>query len=481
MQEKSKFTKNLSFVLFSNLLTVIIGIVTGLLLPKYMSIENYAYYRIFTLYLMYNGFAHLGFNDGILLKYGSFDYSDIPKVKFRTYFKFIVIFQIMLGIVAAFILLNINQDPNKKVIFLFVLFNMIIINITSNLSISFQITKNFKVVSFNIMLQNLILMTSILFILLLNYTEFIFIIFAQTITNLFIFLKYFLQSKELVFGKKMKLADVKPELINLFSNGFPLLIGNIMGLVIFGIGRIAVERFFTLEEFAYFSFAISLLSLVFSFISAVSNLLFPYIARIEKEKVGEYYNKIYLIVIFITSFSLLSFFILKYIIQNYIPQYNKAINIALLLYPLIIYRSVINLVAVNFYKVLSLTKDYNKNNFIALIIVISLSLGALILKLDLDGFTFVYLISFYFWLLYTDIYFSRFQNFETKKFNFLIVIISILFLFSGSLNWLYGLIIYFISLVIVLLIFMRLYYYNFIKILLRKTILKIEKVVRNYR
>lgn len=51
--------------------------VTSFFLPRYLSIESYGYYKVFQLYVNYLGIAHLGFVDGIYLKYGGREIRDI--------------------------------------------------------------------------------------------------------------------------------------------------------------------------------------------------------------------------------------------------------------------------------------------------------------------------------------------------------------------------------------------------------------------
>ena len=42
----------------------------GFFLPKYLSVESYADYKIFILYISYVGILHLGYVDGVYIKYG---------------------------------------------------------------------------------------------------------------------------------------------------------------------------------------------------------------------------------------------------------------------------------------------------------------------------------------------------------------------------------------------------------------------------
>lgn len=65
-----KLQKGIVAVLIANLVNVVFSLATNFLLPKYLSIESYAGIKEFQLYVSYVGLFHLGFVDGIYLKYG---------------------------------------------------------------------------------------------------------------------------------------------------------------------------------------------------------------------------------------------------------------------------------------------------------------------------------------------------------------------------------------------------------------------------
>ena len=65
------FKKGFFYVFISNLIGVFISIVTGFVLPKFLSIESYSDIKLFQLYVTYLGILHLGYSDGMYLKYGA--------------------------------------------------------------------------------------------------------------------------------------------------------------------------------------------------------------------------------------------------------------------------------------------------------------------------------------------------------------------------------------------------------------------------
>ena len=69
--------KGVIVVFLANIINMALGVITSFILPKYLSIESYGYYKVFTLYVSYLGVIHLGFIDGIYLKYGGWELSKV--------------------------------------------------------------------------------------------------------------------------------------------------------------------------------------------------------------------------------------------------------------------------------------------------------------------------------------------------------------------------------------------------------------------
>ena len=57
-------------ILLANIINTVFSLATNFLLPKYLSIDSYAAIKTFQLYVSYVGLFHLGYVDGMYLKYG---------------------------------------------------------------------------------------------------------------------------------------------------------------------------------------------------------------------------------------------------------------------------------------------------------------------------------------------------------------------------------------------------------------------------
>lgn len=77
-----KLLLNSSYAITSNLLSLLVSTLVILILPKLIGVEEYGYWQLYLFYTSYVGFAHLGWIDGIYLKYGGEEYERLDKQKF---------------------------------------------------------------------------------------------------------------------------------------------------------------------------------------------------------------------------------------------------------------------------------------------------------------------------------------------------------------------------------------------------------------
>ena len=117
MKDKKKFIKNIISVMIANIISLLGSITSGFLLPKIFNIEEYGYYKIFTLYMSYAGLLHFGFLDGMLLKISGMKYEELDKQKYRKITMFYAVFQLF---VCLFVLLiSFSMERQYHYIFFF--------------------------------------------------------------------------------------------------------------------------------------------------------------------------------------------------------------------------------------------------------------------------------------------------------------------------------------------------------------------------
>ena len=68
--------KGFSISIGANLVTIMVSLIVTLILPKFISVEQYGYWQVYLFYTTYIGIFHLGITDGIYLRYGGKQYEE---------------------------------------------------------------------------------------------------------------------------------------------------------------------------------------------------------------------------------------------------------------------------------------------------------------------------------------------------------------------------------------------------------------------
>lgn len=76
----------------SNMLTVVAGVFVGFIVPKILSVNDYGYYKLFSLYCTYIGLFSIGIVDGIVLKFGNYNLDMLDKQYVRSVFRCFLIY-----------------------------------------------------------------------------------------------------------------------------------------------------------------------------------------------------------------------------------------------------------------------------------------------------------------------------------------------------------------------------------------------------
>lgn len=446
--------KDFLFMISSNMVSLVAGLVAALVIPKFLGIEDYAYYRIFSFYAGYVVIFSLGFNDGVYVRYGNVDYENLPKEKFRMYIRSFLRFQILIACILVIVSYFLINDFYRQYIVLFVALNSVIVNISGLLSFILQFTKKFKFYSINLILSKILFICSTLLCLILGYINYKYLVVLQTLINLIVLISYIYKMRDLIFGyKEPFLKNIKDIVMNV-SIGFFIMIGNLTEIVILGLDRMVMDNFFSLEDFAYYSFGVSLLTVVYLLLQSMAMVVYPYLSRSKVDNFGLLYAKVRISLLVVLGCSLSSFFFAKYFVEQFLPNYLGALPYMLLLMPTVLMRGQMKILSENLYKILRLQKDYTINNLIALIMGCIVNVIALVVFRNPYATAVSSVITFYLWQVFTDFYYAkRFKMRLIKVHLVQCLVIALFWIIGAHFNWYMGLIVFLFSFMATIFVF----------------------------
>jgi len=407
MSSKKELIGNIIHILMAALISTGAGLLTGFLIPKFYTIENYAFYKTFALYLGYVGLVHLGFADGFFVHFGALDYNELPKKTVRALIRVFFVWHVVLSLILALLLMQTDMPSDRKICFLFVCFNITIVNFNNLFSFINQSTKRFKWDSLLRNFQSILSLAAALVVIFVRLESYIYYISFITAIYLMVFVGHVLKNRELVFGECAPFKETWQLTKKIVKVGFFIMVSQLMGEVILGFDRLLIDNCMTQTAFAIYSFAVSIISILYGVINSLSKIVYPYLARADKGKLGEYYRILSMVIAFIAGLSMNALFVVDWIVEYFLPDYMESMKVLAFLLPTLIFKILISFLGSNYFKLLGMEKQFSINNFIALFLAVTTDVAALLIFNNVKSIAAASLISFVLWYIITHIVITK--------------------------------------------------------------------------
>lgn len=464
---------NIIRIVMSNMTTIIAGIIVGFIIPKILSIEDFGYFKAFTLYATYIGFFSLGIIDGIVLKHGNENYEDINKLKFRSYFIWYSIVHVFFTILILIISIYIIKGEYKYIIAL-VSVNIIALNFAGYFQQISQITQRFNEFSKRNVVRSILTIMSVIILYTLysynvnvNYKMYVILIL---ITNYILTIWYITTYRDLIFGPNEGLKKVYIEIIQLIKIGFPLLFANLCATLILTIDRQFINIFFGNKEFALYAFAYNMLALITVATTAISIVLYPTLKRSSVETLKYYYSLLVVIMLILLFGSISVYFPLISFIEWYLPNYVDSLIVLRIILPGLVISSIITVVMHNYYKTLNDNLMYFKKTVLILITSIIMNFIALYIFENIISISIASIITMILWYFYVENYFvTNYKYKPLKNASYMVIMTTVFYSTTFIDNNYLGLTVYIILFITISIIFFhQLLKGNFNNLLKRK-------------
>lgn len=425
------FIKNFSYTLSSNSVSMIISILVTLIVPKLIGIEEYGFWQLYLLYSTYVGFLHFGWNDGIYLRYGGEKYKDLDKRLFFSQFYMLVILQVIIVFIIFFVSDIYVINENKLFIFKMTAFCTIIVNLRYMLLYILQGTNRIKVYASITMLDRMIYLLLIVFFLLGGNRHYKLMILADILGKLFSLIYAMYTCKDIVFNNIFEFYfDFKESFENV-RIGIKLMFANIASMLIIGVVRFGIERFWSVETFGKVSLTLSISNFLMIFINSIGIVIFPVLRRTSEEKLVNIYSSIRDFLMVILFGILIIYYPFKSMLSDWLPAYAESLKYMAILFPMCVYEGKMSLLINTYLKTLREEKLILKVNSIVLSIsiIVTIITTYFLENLDLTVFSIVVLLAFR--CVIAETYLSRIMNISVSKDIFLELFMTTVFIISG--------------------------------------------------
>lgn len=350
--EKRLIFKNLVYSISANLLSLFVSIILVLILPNLLGETAYGYLQLYLFYTTYVGFFHLGWIDGIYLRIGGKEYGQLEGQLYATQFIVLMIFELIVGVMIVVFANVFVPDINRLHVIVLTCICMVIYIAKNYTTYILQATNRIKPYAIVTLIEKIIFAVVIIaaWVFRLGNYELIAIgdILGKLISTM-VSLKY---CKEILFCRMGNWKRTFQEIWINLSVGCKLLLANVAALLVNGIVRFAIERFWSIEVFGKVSLSMSLSNMLMVFISAISVVVFPMLKRMDEDKLGETYELIRNFLMIILLAALVFYYPAKHILTLFLPTYAESLKYMALMFPVCIFDSKISLLVNTYLKAL---------------------------------------------------------------------------------------------------------------------------------
>lgn len=361
--------RNFSYVIFSNLISVLISILVVLVVPKYIGVSNYGYFQLYILYTTFVGFLHFGWNDGLYLRFGGSKYKDLNKEIFFGQFYLLLFAQICIAVLGFITVYFLNVDLEKKYVLYMTAICMIVVNVRYMLLFLLQATYRIKEYSVITISDRLIYLALILILIFSSVGDFKYFIWVDVIGKVFsLFLSiHYCKDIVLTYYRQININSTFKEAANNITVGIKLMLSNIASKMVVGNVRLGIESVWSIAIFGKISLMLSITGLVMIFINSISLVLFPFLRRVSESALQILYLPLRDTLSIFLLFFLLTYYPVSIGLKVWLPDYMDALDYLLTLYPVIIFEGRVSLIVNTYLKVLRREGLLFKINLISLL------------------------------------------------------------------------------------------------------------------
>ncbi|EEK42248.1 lipopolysaccharide biosynthesis protein [Bacillus paranthracis] len=448
-----KFAKNFSYTLITHVLATVISIVLILIVPRFISINDYGYWQLYIFYISYISYMSLGLTDGAYLRYGGYEYKDLNKKVFVSQYWFLVVLEIFISSSIVLFYILISPGTSKTIVVLFTCLAGILIVPRSLLMFMLQATNRIKESSIMLMIERVIYFILVIAFLISGIKQFEYLIVADIIGKIFSVFYSFYVCKELVIGKFESVKMSIKEIVINISVGSKLLFANLASMLIIGIVRFFIEANWSIETFGKVALTLSISNMLMLFINAIAAVLFPTLKRTPQERLPAIYKMVRTLITLPLVGLLIFYYPIKVILSAWLPQYADSLTYMALLFPMCLYEGKMLLLINTYLKALRKEKWMLIINLttVAMSLVLTCISVFVLNSLNLTILCIILLLAFR--CIIAEIYLARFLNIKVKMDIILELSITIIFIFiSWYLSVISALLIYLVVYMIYLMI-----------------------------
>lgn len=364
--KSARFAKNIVVAFAAQTVSLIASILTSLLIPKLLGVEQFSYWQLFIFYSGYVGFFHFGLSDGIYLRYGGQELHELDKPLIGSQYRLMMLWQAILCAFLLPVIFFTTASTERRTVWICIAVYLLLANTCWFWGYVYQAANRTRIYSLSTIISKVAFIVCIVFLLFTHQDNFEIYVILFVVSQLFASIYCLVKSREFIFTAHVAPKAAVHEAWKNICVGINLTISNIASSLILGIGRIFVDLTQEITEFGLLSFAISITNFFLQFISQVSMVMFPALRQIKPDKAKQIFVSLRRNSSYFLCFIMLLFVPMRMVLIIWLPRYEASLNYLTWLLPICIFDGKMQLLYSTYLKVLRKEKSLLVINIISL-------------------------------------------------------------------------------------------------------------------
>lgn len=330
---------------------MLVSMVTTLIVPKVLGVDEFGYWQLFVFYASYVGFFHLGLNDGVYLLNGGRKRGDIDacNVNGQMLVGFCVQSFPALGIV-MFALVG-EPGVERTFVLMSVAPYMLAKNTACYLGYLFQALDETRAWSASCVIERVAFLVPMLLLIALGVQDFRFYVTAYLVAT-------FIQLAYLAWhGRSLLMCGFAPFDASIRSAvasvriGIKLMLANIASMLVLGVARASIDAVWGIEAFGQLSLTLSMVNFFLSFVTQAAMVLFPALRQVSEEGLLKFFAASSDFLSLLMPAVYLMYFPIAWFLVKWLPQYTDSLVYLPYLLPVCVFESKMSICCTTYFKV----------------------------------------------------------------------------------------------------------------------------------
>lgn len=343
--------KNASVAFLAQGVAFIVSVVTTLLVPKILGVEQYGYWQLFIFYQSYVGFFHLGLNDGVYLVCGGQTRNEIDKKLCNSQMIVGTGIQTLFAVIVMAAVCFADLGNERTFILICTAAFLVVKNLADYIGYLFQAMNETIQFSKTAMLERLVFLVLLIVLIVLGVDSFEYYVSAYLIAGLIRLAYCLFHARDFLISGFIGAKSASVEVIKSVAIGIKLMLANIASMLILGFARFFIDLVWGIETFGKLSLSLSMVNFFLAFVSQFAMVLFPALRQGNPDVQKKFFVVARETLSLLFPFVYILYFPLKWILSWWLPAYADSLVFIAFLLPICVFDSKMNICCTTMFKV----------------------------------------------------------------------------------------------------------------------------------